>query len=428
MEIIKNLECVDYTSEGDGVVKHNGIPIFVRNLIVGEIADVKVTYKKKTLWFGEIQNLVTKSPARKSGLCDVQEKCGGCQILHIDYENQTKFKKNRLQNVFRNYGVEVEYFQSPVIYNYRNKIQLPMGPKGEFGFYAPGTNDIIPYNECLMEPPYVKEILDVFRKHNIKGFDKYRWKGLVRHVLIRWSKLHDQYMVCIVATRNEFSDKFLNDLESLSKVKSIYFNRNDRRDNVILGDKFTKLRGDEVIYDSIGDIKFAISPESFFQINNDSAKIIYDIVKENVDSEDVIIDAYCGVGTIGIYVADKAKSVIGVEINKKAIQDAKQNAKDNNVSNITFTADDATYFIEDFDPSKFNTVILDPPRKGTTREFIYAVADADVKKVIYVSCDPATCERDVRQFAEEGYKVVSIAGIDMFPNTSHIETVVVLKK
>ncbi len=425
-EYLYGVECIDYTSVGEGVFKHNGFPVFVKNALIGEVCDIKIIFAKKKWATGIIVKIIEESPERVPESCSVARQCGGCTIQHMSQAEQKRFKLTKLKNLFKDRDVKIINENNQ--FRYRNKVQVPYSIDKRFGFYRTNSNSIVEFEDCLIQSEYINEILTVIKKSDIIGFNKEKWVGQLRHVLIRKSMIADKYMVILITYGNPDLSILSNKLMKLEKVISVFQNINSEKNNVIMGDETIHLAGDNHLIDNIGDKQFIVTPTAFFQVNNEAAKSIYDIVRDNLDSTNKVIDAYCGSGTIGIYVADVVDKILGIEVNKNAIADANQNAFINGADNCTFIADDATNFICENQILEFDTLILDPPRKGTTEKFINAVIASNITKVIYVSCNPATLKRDLELFEKGNFNYCEVTGVDMFPQTGHIEAVVVLKR
>ncbi len=443
---VYKLEIVSYTHDGLGVGKVNNFPIFVLNAILGEVVEVKVTKVKKNLAFAEIIKIVNVSPFRVVPKCSVYEKCGGCKTQHMSYEAELDFKTLKVKSTITKFLKEDIFvnntFASPLVEGYRNKVQIPIGydlnKNVVSGFYESGTHNIISTNYCLLQSDNVNAVIEYCKKllqeYNIPIYNEKLNAGTVRHIMIRENNKHEIMLVFITKTK-EFiknGDFIDNIIRSLPNIKTIIQNINSEVTNVILGKENKTLFGNGYFYDYIGDLKFKISPHSFFQVNGTQTKNLYDIVKEyaNVNNTDILIDAYCGVGSIGLYIGKNAKKLYGIEIVDKAIKDAIENAKANNINNTAFitgkTEDELPKLLEKgIIP---NVLIVDPPRKGCTPSLIHAIAKSNIWRVVYVSCDVATLARDLVLFKELNYEIKNISPIDMFPRTFHIETVVLLEK
>ena len=443
---IEKGKCIDLSFEGKGVVKLLYGTVFVDGLFPGEEAEIKVLYKRAGSYFGKVNRLITKSPHRIQPRCGVCTACGGCQFQQLDYESQLEYKTNKVKETFRRVA-NLDVNVLPCIgmdepYNYRNKVQVPLGrdPHGHLvsGFYRSGTHQIIPIDECHIEDKRASEIIKEFKtlmkEFKYEPYNEDSGRGLFRHILIRTSYHYDEIMVTFVTTVDEFKGRnnFVKALiAKCPSIKTIVQNINSRDTNVILGEKERILYGKGTIMDSILGVDFLISSKSFFQVNPVQVEKLYSKAIEYADIKDTdeVFDAYCGIGTISLIAAKKAKNVLGVEIVKEAIKDAKINAKFNNISNVSFICDDAGECLEKLnaDNKKFDVVLVDPPRKGLDNKFIKSLLSVKPSRIVYVSCNPETQARDVNELLKE-YKIENIQAVDMFPFTFHTESILSLKR
>lgn len=436
--------CVDYTFDGKGIVKTPTKPCFVDALIVGENADIKLNYQKSEFYYGKILKLHNLSPNRIKPLCPVSTACGGCCFQNLNYKEQLIFKQKKVRDAFykiAHLNVDVDAtigMENP--YHYRNKIQMPLGmnQKGDIisGFYRTDSHEIIPISECYIEDKRATKIIAtlkmLMKKHKIFPYDEDTRVGVIRHCLIRTSFYYPQIMVVLVTNCDSFPGRnnLIKDLHKLCpEITTIVQNINTRDTNVILGQKERILMGKGFIVDELCGIKFQISAKSFYQINPVQTEKLYSLAieKAQLTGNEEILDAYCGIGTIGLVAAKNAKSVIGVEIVEEAIKDAKNNAKINNISNVDYYAEDASKFILDLvqKNKKLDVVFIDPPRKGSDKIFLDSLMKLKPNKIIYISCDPSTLARDVA-YLSKMYDVKSVTPVDMFPMTFHVETIVLL--
>ena len=438
-------KCVDLSFEGKGVVKLSYGTVFVDGLFPKEEAEIEIQYKKAGSYFGKVYRLISKSKDRIQPKCGVCTACGGCQLQQLSYNAQLEYKTKKVADAFRRQKMEnLQVF--PCIsaekpYEYRNKIQVPIGrdPHGHIvsGFYRSGTHKIIPIDKCWIEDPragkIILELKKLMKEFHYAPYDEDNRSGLVRHILIRTSAHYDEIMVTLVTNKDEFKGKnsFVKEwIKRCPNIKSLIQNINTRDTNVILGEKERILFGPSFIKDSILGVDFLISSKSFFQVNPEQVEKLYRKAIEfaDLDKDENIFDAYCGIGTISLCTAKFVKKVTGVEIVKEAIVDAKKNAKLNNISNAEFLLGDAGEIFEKLvsDGQKYSTVFVDPPRKGLDQKFINTLLRLEPKKVVYVSCDPETLARDVKLLSTK-YDIENIQPVDMFPMTFHVETVVSLK-
>ena len=448
MKLVENqnsiiVTCKDLSNEGKGVVFYNGRTGFVDHLLIGEEAKIIITYQKKDIFFGKIQSLITKNSDRIKPLCPYFYECGGCQLMHMNYEAQLLYKKNKVKECLYHIGhldIDVDStigMEDPT--HYRNKIQVPIKrvkKKIVSGFYKEKSHDIVPVEHCSIENKNADQILNTIRnlmkKYHIEPYNEDLRKGVLRHVLIRNSRKSKENMVVLVTNCDAFPGRndFVKELKKLEpSISTVVQNINLRDTNVILGEKERVLSGKGFIEDTLCGIKFKISPKSFFQVNPVQTEKLYQLAISSAElsENDLILDAYCGIGTIGLIAASKVKKVIGVEIVKEAVFDAIKNAKENSISNAFFYCGDAGEFIQEkFEEGiHFDVVFMDPPRKGSDEKFLNILRKTHPKKIVYISCDPATLARDLN-FLSPDYQIKKVTPIDMFPNTAHIETVVVL--
>ena len=434
-------KCVDISSEGKGVVKCGPDIIFCDGLFPGEEADVEVLYQRAGVSFGKVKKLYKLSKDRIQPKCKICTSCGGCQYQQIKYDAQLVFKTNRVKNAIN----RIAHLDVPVNdcigakhpYNYRNKIQVPFAKdrKGNvvYGFYKENSHEIIPTKECAIEDKRAASILwdikELVKKFSIPIYNEDSGKGILRYVLIRTSYHFKELMVVLVTSMINFPGQrnFIDALLKLhSEITTIVENVNSRHTNVILGNKEKVLYGPGYIKDTICDLTFEISASSFFQINPEQVEILYKTALKLIKNtkNQVVLDAYSGVGTIGLIASKNAKKVISVEIVKDAVKNGVENAKRNNITNIEFFNDDASEFINRFD-GDLDIVIMDPPRKGSDEKFLSAVINKKPNEIIYISCDPETLARDLK-YLSPTYKVTYVQPLDMFPMTSHVETICAL--
>lgn len=434
--------CVALADEGRGIVRIEDKTLFVKDLLVGEEAIVETIYKHGKLFECRLVKRLTESKDRVKPLCPYYEQCGGCQIMHLSYEKQLEFKKNKVQNLLHKFA-GIDYPVSDTIgvqnpYNFRNKVQKVCGydkktKKAITGFYKGQTHDLVNISNCLIENKnsniVSKEVIRLINDFKYEPYDEDKHRGLIRHVLIKYSDYYKECLVCLVINGNNLvgGNNFVKALTARCKeVKSVVLNFNTRRTNVILGEKEKVIYGTGKIKDRIFDKDFFISSQSFFQTNSHMIETLYKIAIDslNLTKEDEVLDAYSGTGTIGISMSGYAKHVTLCELNTDAYKDSILNAKINKCDNITFVNKDCTEFLIN-DDSKYDVIVMDPPRKGSTKEFVTALCNKKPKKVAYISCNPATLARDLTYFSED-YKIEKVVPVDMFPHSEHIETVCAL--
>ena len=432
---------IDLSSEGKGVVKYRNDIVFVDGLFPDEEADIEILYQRAGVYFGKVKHLYRISKERIQPKCKICTSCGGCQYQQLDYKAQLKYKTKRVKEALYRIA-HVKQDVLPCIgasnpYNYRNKIQVPFVKDRngvvKFGFYKENTHIIMPIKECAIEDkkaaPILWDIKLLLEEMNIPTYNEDSGRGILRYVLIRTSHHYDELMVVLVTTQMNFPGQrnFINELINRHpEITTIVENVNSRRTNVILGDKEKVLYGPGHIKDDILGLTFEISASSFFQINPEQVEKLYASALNLIDfsKKEVVLDAYSGVGTIGLIAARNAKRVISVEINKSAHKNAIENAKRNNINNIEFVCDDAGKFINKY-IGDIDVLIMDPPRSGSDETFLSTVMDKRIGKIIYVSCNPETLARDIA-YLSSLYKVTYVQPVDMFPMTAHVETVVEL--
>lgn len=437
-----DVEFEDLTHDGAGVAKVDGYPIFVQGGLPGEKAQIKVIKVNKGYGIGRLIQLLERSYFRVEIAKEESHKFGGCQLQHISYEGQLKFKENQVRQVLTRIGKLEDVNVHPVLgmehpWQYRNKAQVPVGEKdGKLisGFFKPRSHEIVDTNESLIQLAEVNEAIqavkEICSELGVKAYNEETHKGDLRHIMARYAKQTGELMVVIITRTADLpsKNKLVEGIVSrLPKVKSIVHNVNSKKTNVIMGDKTKVLWGNEVIYDYIGDVKFAISALSFYQVNPDQTKVLYDKALEyaGLTGDETVMDAYCGIGTISLFLAQKAKKVFGVEIVPEAIEDAKRNADLNAISNAEFAVGKAEEVIPKWYEQgvKADVLVVDPPRKGCDEALLQTIIEMQPKKVIYVSCNPATLARDLRILEDGGYKTLEVQPVDMFPQTTHVECV-----
>lgn len=429
--------CSGYDNDGLGVVKHQGFVLFVKGLLIGEEAEIICTLVKKNYGYGKILRLISVSKNRNEKKCEVYKTCGGCMLWHMNDYEQQYFKTEKVKNCFSSIaGMDVEVLDTikmdePI--RYRNKVQVPVGvfdDKIKMGFYKNRTNEIVEFSDCFVQSELSNKIIDFFKFE----LNKYDFKNDIRHILIKHAHKKNEVMVVIICRKilheyNEFLKKLVS---TFKEIKSVICNLNDRKDNVILGDKEIVLFGESVIKEELCGLIFNISSKSFFQINPYQTEILYNKAIEfaKIGSGDTVLDLYCGIGTIGMVASKYAKKVIGIEIVSEAIGDAKINAKNNNIKNIDFYCMDAGEGAKKIVDEKIDidVVIVDPPRKGLDNLAIESILKINPEKIVYVSCDPATLARDCKIFSEKGYTIDIVQPIDMFPHTSHVECIALIQR
>ena len=430
-------KCESYTFEGLGVIKHENMPVFVKNMILNEVGEIVITKVLKNYAFGRCLNLIEKSENRVEPKCPLSKQCGGCQLQHMSANEQKAFKKQRVQDCISRIAkldIQVEdviSMENP--YYYRNKGQIPVGVKDNqvcTGFYRIHSNDIIDMNECMIQHESINEILQVTKKL----IQKYNNGSYFRHLLIKVGFITKQIMIVFIVNNENVPhlDNMIQELSKNEHVKSMILNINQRNDNVILGEKEIVIYGNKTIQDKLHDLTFNISSKSFYQVNPVQTLKLYDTAVEyaQLTGNETVIDLYCGIGTISQFMAKKAKHVIGIEIVEDAIKDAKINAANNNIENIEFYCSDAGEFAKKLASQNYkpDVVSVDPPRKGCDQLTLDSILTMDPKRIVYISCDPSTLARDLKYLSEHNYLVERVQPVDMFPHSFHVETVASLIK
>lgn len=450
-DIIK-IEIVDMGSEGEGIGHVNGYALFVKDTIPGDVAEIKIMKMKKSYGYARLMNLIHPSAFRTEPKCPIARQCGGCQIQHMDYKEQLRYKENKVKNCLTRIGKfdqdYVESIMEPVIgmedpFYYRNKAQFPVGRDKEgnvvIGFYAGRTHSIMDTTHCYIQAEANEEIIKrvkaFIEKYNITTYNEENHTGLVRHILTRVGFTTGEIMVCLIINGDDLPHRkeFIEDLIGIRGMTSISINVNKGKTNVILGDKVKTLWGQPYITDYIGDVKYQISPLSFYQVNPVQTKILYETALDyaGLQGNEVVWDLYCGIGTISLFLARRAKKVYGVEIIPEAIEDARTNAKINGIHNAEFFVGAA----EDVLPKKYkedhihgDVVVVDPPRKGCDESLLNTIIKMSPKRIVYVSCDTGTLARDLRYLSENGYELKRVRPVDQFGHSTHMECVCLLER
>ena len=423
------LECVDLTFDGQGVCKKDGLVVFVKEMIPGERALVKIIADKKNMAYGIIDRLIVSSKYRVKPDCPISYKCGGCDFRYIDYFFQLELKKKILESTFKNARVDIRVNDIVPCDNplaYRNKVQVPVKDH-KFGFYRKFSNDIVEFDKCYVQTDLENEILKDVKELLLN----YKIDSYFRHILIKHAQGTNEVMLGFIV--RDLKVPHLNEIiESItnkySEIKSIILNLNIRNDNVILGDEEIVLFGNNYIIDEFEKLRFKIAFKSFYQVNYSQMIKLYNKAKDlaNVDLNTRLLDLFSGIGTISLFMAKYCKEVTGVEIVKEAVDNAKDNAKLNNITNATFYLDDARLKLNKYLIDK-DVLIVDPPRKGLSRDLIDSIKETDINKIVYISCNPATLARDLKLF-EDKYNFTDAYPVDMFPYSTHVETVVLMTR
>lgn len=430
------------TKEGVGVTRIEKKPMYIMYAIDGEEIKANVEFVGKRNIFGSVNEIIKPSFYRCNPKCNVYYQCGGCHLSHMSYEGQLDFKTRLVKKLYSEAGFENITIHNcvgqDIPYFYRNKVQTPVQRKGKkilAGFYKEDSHEIIPYDTCYVQDALsnkiIKAVLAAMKENKIEPYNEDMQTGVVRHVLIRRAK--KETMLVLITRVNSFPGRN-NFVQAIKKkcpeITTIVQNINPRHTNVILGEKENILYGKGFIIDDLCGINFKISPKSFYQINKEQCEKLYTkaIDLANLTGNEVILDAYCGIGTIGMIASKKAKQVYGVEIVNDAIKDAIMNAKNNNITNCRFYCADAQDFMRKYQDEPMDCVFIDPPRKGCSEQFLQSLVKFKPKKIVYISCNPETQVRDVKFLLSKGYEFNDVYPFDMFPQTFHVETIVLLEK
>ncbi len=444
------LHIEDLSAEGQGIGKAEGFPFFVKDAVIGDTIEARVTKLKKNYGYARLEKVVTPSSFRVEPMCAFHKQCGGCQIQVLSYERQLEFKTKKVaNNLIRLGGFPAELIErkiEPIIgmqtpFHYRNKAQFPIGTDKNndivVGFYAGRTHTIIANTDCALGTLENREILEAvlsyMRNYKVEAYDEGSGRGLIRHVLIRKGFATGELMVCLIINGQSlpFAEELTTDLIRIKGMTSVSYCVNREKTNVIMGEKVVSLWGSRTIRDQIGEITFSISPLSFYQINPVQTRKLYELAVEYADlhGTETVWDLYCGIGTISLFMAGKAGRVYGVEVIPQAIEDARENARLNGIDNAEFIVGKA----ENVLPEKYasegihaDVIVVDPPRKGCDEKCLETILQMRPQKIVYVSCDSATLARDLKILCEGGYELQRVRPVDMFPQTVHVETVVML--
>ena len=435
----------DYTAEGQAVARIEGCAVFIPNAIVGERHRVRITKVGKTWAAGKIVEVLEKSPHRINRECPVAKLCGGCDFWHMDYEEETRLKADRVKQALNRIGgealEEVPILAAPTCYGYHNKAQYPVSAKkgkAYAGFFRAGTHQVVENDRCLILPEEsdrVKEIvIDYVNQFKVFVYDEQSHTGLLRHIYVRRGAVSGQILVCLVVNGRKLpkAEVLVEKLKAVPGFTSLVLAVNTRPGNAILGNEFITLYGPGYIEDTLCGLTFRLSPRSFYQVNHHQAQRLYEaaISQAGITKEDLVLDLYCGVGTITLAIAKAAGKVIGVEVIEQAVEDAKDNARRNGIENAEFFCGDAGKAALELEEAgiKPDVIVVDPPRKGLNADTIEALDRMSPRRIVYVSCDPATLARDVALLKERGYALQNAQAADLFPRCAHVESIVCLSR
>lgn len=434
------------TSEGAGVAKVDGFTVFVEGALPGEQAEIRIVKVLKNYAFGKLMRTLKKSEGRAEPACGVVKRCGGCQLQHMSYEAQLQYKTQQVKDAIERIGGlkgvtihDTLGMEDP--WRYRNKAQFPVGMDGDvmIGFYANRSHEIIDTPQCSIQDAIndkvVQAVREFIKKYDISVYDENTGTGLIRHIMTRKGFKTGELMVCIVINGDSLPcGKALVEMlrAGTENLTSVVVNINKKKTNVIMGERNLVIYGEEAIYDYIGEFRFRISPLSFFQVNPVQTEVLYGKALEYAElkGEETVFDAYCGIGTISLFLSKKAKMVYGVEIVPQAIENAKENARLNGIKNVEFIVGESEAVIPEMYKKgiKADVIVVDPPRKGCDERLLEVIAEMGPERVVYVSCNPATLARDLKYLSERGYQVKEVQPVDMFPQTVHTEVVALLQR
>ncbi len=435
----------DYTSEGQGVAHIEGCAVFIPNAIAGERCTVRIEKAAKTWAAGKIVELLERSPHRVNRECPVAKLCGGCDFWHMDYAEESRLKAQRVLNCLNRIGgeslTEMPILAAPEQKGYRNKAQYPVAAKKNkvyAGFFRAGTHQVVENERCLILPQEtdaVKDtVIDYVNRNHISAYDEVAHTGLLRHIYVRKGTVSGQILVCLVVNGRKLPQipSLIEGLKKIPGFTTLVLSVNTKKGNAVLGDEFLTLYGPGYIEDTLCGLTFRLSPRSFYQVNHDQAERLYRaaIEQAGITKEDTVLDLYCGVGTITLAMASAASKVIGVEVVPQAVEDARDNARRNGIDNAEFFCGDAGQAALELEKQGIrpDVVVVDPPRKGLNADTIEALHRFSPRRIVYVSCDPATLARDVALLKEQGFALKSAQACDLFPRCSHVETVVTLSR
>ncbi len=453
------LRIEDIGIDGEGIGKAEGFTLFVKDAVVGDVVEAKVMKMKKNYGYARLMKIITPSEKRKEAVCAVARQCGGCQIQELDYKEQLRFKERKVRNNLERIGgfsgERLDQVMEPICgmkepFHYRNKAQYPIGMDKEgnpvAGFFAGRTHQIIPNTKCALgkeiNSVILDKILDFMKVYGISAYDETTSMGLIRHVLIRYGFKTGEIMVCLIINGTDipYQDKLVESLTEIPGMMSITININRENTNVIMGKEIRLLWGKDYITDYIGNVKYRISPLSFYQVNPVQTEVLYGLACDyaGLTGKETVWDLYCGIGTISLFLAKNAKQVYGVEIVPQAIEDAKKNAKINGIKNAEFYVGKAEEVLPKYyenyakqhqgQQAHADVIVVDPPRKGCDETLLKTMVRMKPNRIVYVSCDSATLARDLKYLCGEGYELKKVRPADMFPMTVHVETVVLLSK
>ena len=433
----------DYTTDGQGIAHIEGCAVFVPNAIAGERVRLRIELVRKTWAAGKMVEILEKSPHRVNRECPVAKLCGGCDFWHMDYAEESRLKADRVRQCLNRIGgenlEEISILAAPTCYGYRNKAQYPVARKKQrayAGFFKAGTHEVIENDRCLILPEETDAVKDAVMNYvnqfKIPVYDEVTHTGLLRHIYVRRGAVSGQVLVCLVTNGRKLPkvEALIQKLGQIPGFTTLVQSVNTRKGNAVLGEEFITLYGPGYIEDTLCGLNFRLSPRSFYQVNHHQAQRLYEaaISQAEITREDTVLDLYCGVGTITLCLAKAAGKVIGVEVIPQAVEDAKDNALRNGMENVEFFCGDAGQAALELEKQgiKADVVVVDPPRKGLNADTIEALSRFAPRRIVYVSCDPATLARDVALLKQRGYSLKNALAADLFPRCSHVESIVCL--
>ncbi|MBQ3505074.1 MAG: 23S rRNA (uracil(1939)-C(5))-methyltransferase RlmD [Oscillospiraceae bacterium] len=435
----------DYTAEGQGVAHIEGCAVFIPNAVAGETCRIRIEVAKKNWAAGKIVEILEKSPHRINRECPVAKLCGGCDFWHMDYEEETRLKMQRVVDCLNRLGgeslQEIPILAAPDCHGYRNKAQYPVAQKkgrAYAGFFKAGTHEVVENDRCLILPRETDAVktavMDYVNQYRVTVYDEAAHKGLLRHIYVRRGAVSKQVLVCLVCNGDRLPrvEALLERLKKIPGFTTLVLSVNTKKGNAVLGDRFITLYGPGYIEDTLCGLTFRLSPRSFYQVNHHQAQRLYEaaIAQAQITREDLVLDLYCGVGTITLAMAAAAGKVLGVEVVPQAVEDARDNAKRNGIENAEFFCGDAGEAALELEAKGIHpdVVVVDPPRKGLNADTIEALHRMSPRRIIYISCDPATLGRDVALLKDRGYSVKNAMAADLFPRCAHVESIVCLTR
>ncbi len=435
----------DYTAEGQGVAHIDGCTVFVPNAIAGERVRLRVDYVRKTWAAGKIVEILEKSPHRVNRACPVAKLCGGCDFWHMDYEEETRLKAERVRTCLNRLAGEqltqIPILAAPDCRGYRNKAQYPVAAKKGracAGFFRAGTHDVVENSRCLILPEETDRVKDTVmnyvNRYRVSAYEETTGKGLLRHIYVRRGAVSGQILVCLVVNGEKLPHvpELVEALKRVPGFATLVLSVNTKKGNSVLGERFVTLYGPGFIEDTLCGLNFRLSPRSFYQVNHHQAQRLYQaaIQQAQITKDDLVLDLYCGVGTITLVMAKAAGKVIGVEVVEQAVEDARDNAKRNGIQNAEFFCGDAGQAALALERRGIrpDVITVDPPRKGLNADAIEAITRMSPRRLVYISCDPATLARDVALLKARGFTLQTAQAADLFPRCAHVETVVLLSK